>query len=106
MTIVNTNEISLPGGPLISLDAEIIQAVTTKKHGFKNSEGCKEANPKVYQRVAPFPKSVPKIGSKIRPINDKTKPIIASLLTKSTDIIDKAIKVTIDSEPKITCLST
>jgi hypothetical protein len=106
MTVVNTNEISLPGGPLISLDAEIIQAVTTKKQGFKNSEGCKEANPKVYQRVAPFPKSVPKIGSNMRAINEKTKPITANLLTKSTDIIDNEIIVTIDSEPKITCLST
>ena len=51
---------SFPGGPLISLEAEINQAVTTKKQGFKNSDGCKEAKPKVYHRVAPFPKSVPK----------------------------------------------
>ena len=104
--MVNTKEISFPGGPLISLEAEIIQAVTTKKQGFKNSDGCKEANPKVYQRVAPFPKSVPKTGSNTSPINEITKPITASLLTKSTDIIDKVIIVTIDSEPKITCLST
>ena len=106
MTIVNISEINFPGGPLISLEAEIIQAIKIKKQGFKNSEGCNEANPKVYQRVAPLPKSVPKKGSKVSPMNEKIKPMTASLLTKFTDIIDNEIIVNKDIEPKIICLST
>ena len=106
---INKNDIKIctdlgSGAGLPSIVLGIL--MKPKKQGFKNSEGCNEANPKVYQRVAPFPKSVPKIGSNIRLIKEKTKPINANLLTKSTDIIDSANIVAIDSEPKITCLST
>ena len=101
-----TKEIRLPGGPFISFEADIIQAIKTIKHGFKNSEGCKDANPRAYHRVAPLPKSVPNIGRNRSPMNEKIKPIIANRLTKSTDIIDMIIIVDNDSAPKTICLST
>ncbi len=43
--------------------AAISQAVRTMKPGFRNSDGCTEAKPKLNQRTAPLPKSVPNIGS-------------------------------------------
>ena len=100
------NEISLPGGPFMSFEADIIQAIKTIKHGFKNSEGCKDANPKPYHRVAPLPKSVPNMGRSESPMNEKIKPITAIRLTKLTDIIDIIIMVDNDKAPKIICLST
>ena len=47
----------------LAIEAAIIQADTTRKTGFRNSDGCTEAKPSEYQRVAPLPKSVPKKGS-------------------------------------------
>ncbi len=79
---------ALPGGPLISSEAAIIQAEATTKPGFRNSEGCIEAKPRLYQRVAPLPKSVPRNGKSASATKATRKPITANRLTTSGDIIE------------------
>ncbi len=39
------------------------QAAAATKQGFRNSDGWTEAKPRLSQRVAPLPKSVPMKGS-------------------------------------------
>ena len=48
-------DIRFPGGPPTSKLEAISHAVKITKHGFRNSEGCTDANPKEYQRTAPLP---------------------------------------------------
>jgi hypothetical protein len=55
MVMVTASDTVLPGGPPISVEAAIIQAVKMTKTGLRNSDGCTEAKPSEYQRTAPCP---------------------------------------------------
>ena len=86
MVIINRNDQSRPGGPPRSCAAAIIQAAATTKPGLRNSEGWMEAKPSEYHRVAPLPKSVPKIGSKASAAKAVKNPRMASRRTRVGDI--------------------
>ena len=89
----------MPGGPPKWVDAANSHAVMTMKPGLRNSDGCTDANPSEYQRVAPLPKSVPKTGSNNNDTNAPKNPKTASRRTITGYIIDTAIITAIAVPP-------
>ena len=106
ITTASRNDQSRPGGPPRSCAAAIIHAATTIKPGLRNSDGWMEAKPSEYQRVAPFPKSVPKKGSKASPMNAITKPSTARRRTRMGLIMEVTSMATRAAPPKIACRVT
>jgi hypothetical protein len=96
-----TKDIILPGGPFISNETDINQAVRITKNGLRNSDGCRDEKPKEYHRIEPFPKSVPKIGNKARAVKLKIKPITPRRRKNFGDSIEKRNITVIANIPKI-----
>ncbi|CAI8242044.1 Uncharacterised protein [marine metagenome] len=71
-----------------------------------NSDGCIEAKPSEYQRVAPFPKSVPKSGKNAKDTNAIPNAMVARRLIVAGANIEVMIIATRERPPKTACLST
>ena len=65
------------------------QDIKTTKNGFKNSDGWIVSHFRENHRTAPFPKSVPKIGTSASAITTKKKPTIPNLRTYDKLVVDK-----------------
>ena len=76
------------------------------KPGFRNSDGWIEAKPKLNQRTAPLPKSVPKTGNKAKAMNAPTNPMTPMRRTISGVIIEVPSIATIAIPPKNACRCT
>ena len=104
--IASASEICRPGGPLISCEAAISQAVTTTKPGLRNSEGCTEAKPNENHRTAPLPKSVPRKGRSMSAARPATKPMTPMRRTSRGESIETPTIATRPRMPKKICRST
>ena len=78
----------------------VSQAMTMMKPGLRNSEGCTEAKPRLNQRTAPLPKSVPNTGSSASAMNDNKNPSTPSRRTISGVSIDVPNIASSASPPK------
>ena len=71
-----------------------------------NSEGCREIKPSEYQRVAPLPKSVPKMGNKTKASIANPNATVAQRRTVEGDIIEVMVIAIKAMAPKTACRST
>ena len=91
---------------MISCAAAISQAQMMTKQGLRNSDGWTLAKPSEYQRVAPFPKSVPRTGSRASAAKAPRKPITPIRRTMSGDIMEITSITTMPTPPKKACRVT
>ena len=82
------------------------QPTSATKPGFRNSDGWIEVKPRLSQRVAPLPKSVPITGSASTVRNETAKITTPSLRTWRGDIMEITSITTSATPPKIPCRLT
>ncbi len=73
---------------------------------MRNSEGCTDTTFSEYQRTAPLPKSVPKIGKSATATKAQMNPTTAIRRIRVGDIIDTKSITPSPSTPKATCRVT
>ena len=82
------------------------QAQRAMKPGLRNSDGWTEAKPRLSQRVAPLPKSVPMKGSATTVRNAPAKSTTPKRRTCTGDIIEITSITAMPMPPKTACLVT